>query len=146
MWINKAFPKALGGYRVISQPTGRYNCIAWAVGRDSEWWTYLPGYMWVGNRSPLVDSLIDLFTELGYVVCEDANLEEGFDKVAIYAKGLFWKHAARQLADGRWTSKLGSYEDIDHLTPEVLAGDFYGGVHCIMRKRHDAGDEAQSTE
>lgn len=34
-------------------------------------------------------------------------------------------HAARQLADGSWTSKCGRSEDIRH-TLEGLAGDVYG--------------------
>ena len=42
--------------------------------------------------------------------------------------------AAVQLPDGEWSSKLGLYEDISHRTPESLDPDFYGEVHCFMRR------------
>ena len=45
-----------------------------------------------------------------------------------------WTHAARQLADGWWTSKLGPAEDIRHRTPQALAGDQYGQVVAFMKR------------
>ena len=35
-------------------------------------------------------------------------------------------HAARQLPNGWWTSKLGPSFDIEHATPEAVAGGVYG--------------------
>ena len=35
---------------------------------------------------------------------------------------------------GRWMSKLGKYEDIEHANPEDLSGGLHGEVHCIMRR------------
>jgi hypothetical protein len=62
-------------------------------------------------------------------------LELGYEKVALYADGNGeWTHAARQLADGWWTSKLGPDEDILYQTPQALVGDLYGQVHAIMRR------------
>ena len=43
-------------------------------------------------------------------------------------------HAARQLPDGWWTSKLGPDEDILHRTPQGLAGDLYGHVRMVMKR------------
>jgi hypothetical protein len=71
---------------------------------------------------------------MGYLICESDGVEEGFDKVAIYAQGGRWTHAARQLPDGKWTSKLGPDEDIEHESPTELVGNLYGQVHCIMRR------------
>lgn len=45
-----------------------------------------------------------------------------------------WTHAARQLPDGSWTSKLGPDEDILHRTPQALVGDLYGQVQAIMKR------------
>jgi hypothetical protein len=43
------------------------------------------------------------------------------------------KHAARQLANGRWTSKLGELEDIEH-TLNGLDGIWYGSVMLILKR------------
>ena len=45
-----------------------------------------------------------------------------------------WTHAAVQLNDGRWSSKLGVHEDISHRTPESLESELYGVVNCYMRR------------
>jgi hypothetical protein len=87
-------------------------------------------------RSPLISSLVAVFQFLGFEERPptETELEPMFEKVALYAKADMWKHAARQLPDGRWTSKLGPDEDIEHDAAECLCGDSYGTVHCIMRK------------
>jgi hypothetical protein len=69
--------------------------------------------------------------------CDDDRLETGFDKVALYGNTFLYTHAARQLSDGKWTSKLGKAEDIEHDTPEVVAGGIYGEVVEIMRRPSD---------
>ena len=132
-WIDDEFPGL--DYTVTSESDEDYNCIAWAIGHNDTWWSHLPGYRWIGQRAPGIESLIVLFRELGYEECDDDEIEAGYDKVALYAQNGRWTHAARQLSNGRWTSKLGIYEDIEHATPEGLSGRLYGEVHCIMKKR-----------
>ena len=75
------------------------------------------------------------FRTLGYEVCENERLETGFEKIAIYAEidGEL-KHAARQLESGRWTSKLGGWEDIEHSTLAALEGKEYGRVMRLMKR------------
>lgn len=46
----------------------------------------------------------------------------------------FYKHAARQLSSGAWTSKLGKDVDIEHDTPDDVAGGLYGEVVQLMRR------------
>jgi len=41
---------------------------------------------------------------------------------------------ARQLENGKWTSKLGELEDIEHDTLDVFDDSDYGTVACIMKK------------
>ena len=136
VWIDDIFPGLVGpGYSVTSSPTDQYNCIAWAAEDDSEWWSHLQSYRWPADRTHSVESLVAVFVSLGYEVCDSNSLEEGYDKVAIYAHSGLWKHAARQLPSGQWTSKLGPDEDIEHTTLEGLCGEPYGIVHCIMRRR-----------
>jgi hypothetical protein len=43
------------------------------------------------------------------------------------------KHAARQLPSGRWTSKLGPMEDIEHALHD-LTGMAYGSVVLVMKR------------
>ena len=95
----------------------------------------MPGYRWPNApRNPMTESLIVIFAEIGYEIRDNDQLEDGFEKVVIYEKAGMWTHAARQLPNGRWTSKLGEYEDIEHSTPEDLSGDLYGEVHCITKR------------
>jgi hypothetical protein len=37
-----------------------------------------------------------------------------------------YTHAARQLPSGKWTSKLGTWEDIEHDSVEAVGGGAYG--------------------
>ena len=138
LWsIEGAFPRlAVSGYEITSEIDGLYNCIAWAAGDDTDWWSHEPEYYWPewAPRSPETAALVQVFVGLGYAVCDSREKEAGYDKVALYDLNGEWKHAARQIDDGRWTSKLGPFEDITHPSPEDVAGELYGEVHCIMRR------------
>ena len=80
-------------------------------------------------------AFIAAFATLGYETCDDGALEDGVEKVAIYAfpSGRA-THAARQLPTGRWTSKIGYEEDIEHGSPTELEGVEYGAVAQYMRR------------
>jgi hypothetical protein len=62
-------------------------------------------------------------------------LEPGYEKVALFALGGSVKHAARQLPDGRWTSKMGRDIDIRHDEVDGVSGPFYGDVVLYLRRR-----------
>jgi hypothetical protein len=120
----------------------RYNCIAWAAGNDSRWWWpdannigYWPPTI---PREETVAAFVSAYALQGYTQCIDGALEPGFEKIAIYGltvgSDLVPTHAARQLADGRWTSKLGNCEDIEHDTLEGLNGPRYGAPVCYLRR------------
>ena len=82
-----------------------------------------------------INAFTQAYQTIGYEVCDRPNLERGFQKIAIYADSAGKPtHAARQLPNGKWTSKLGQDEDIEHETLEGLTGESYGNVACIMRK------------
>ncbi len=134
-WIDEEFPNI--GYRITSERDNFYNCVAWAAGNDNDWWSHQEDYRWIGERGPGLRNLVALFTVLGYEECESDSLDTDYTKVALYAKDGNWTHAARQLPDGAWISKLGVLEDIEHASPNDLSGDFYGEVHCIMRRRRN---------
>ena len=134
-WIEDFLPTlAAAGYEITSEPSERYNCVAWAAGYTNDWWSHLPGYFWPARRSPEIEALMEVFTGLGFSTCDSDRKETGYNKVALYARDGRWTHAARQLENGHWTSKLGPDEDIIHPSPEDPTGALYGDVHCIMRR------------
>ena len=123
-------------HRVASPATIDYNCIAWAAGDVEHWWQ--PGVFWPIQAQPEdygVGVLEQLFKALGYEDCRmDIDIEPGFDKVALFGHSLYYTHAARQLPNGKWTSKLDKAEDIEHDTPHDIAGGLYGELARIMKR------------
>ena len=123
--------------RITSAPTRRYNCIAWAAESVANWWwPNAWGYWPPGvEREPTLGAFIDAFRQLGYEVCADGSLEEGYQKISLYVDGAGAPtHAARQLPDGAWTSKIGECEDIVHATVNDLSGPMYGAPVQFMRR------------
>lgn len=137
-WLKQEFPAFnLFHYQITSPATKQYNCIAWAADRNDKWWwpikAYWPGH---GRQDESLKTFIEAFSKMRYVPCDfDDSLESDFEKVAIYvgSHGLV-THMARQLPDGRWTSKLGEGMDIAH-NLDGLCGDRYGEVAKILRRR-----------
>jgi hypothetical protein len=113
MSIEDYFPKLQRSRYCITSPASiDYNCIAWAAGQQDVWWW--PDSMGVGYwpagvlREETIEAFVLAFQSLGYAVCDSDELELGFEKVAIYAIAEdVPTHAARQLSNGKWTSKLG---------------------------------------
>jgi hypothetical protein len=133
-----SFPRLTAtNHQETSPATPTYNCVAWAAEDTTRWWE--PGKCWLPADWPADDNgvgaLEAVFHELGYEDCADDTLEPGFQKVALYGSGFLYSHAARQLTDGRWTSKLGKAIDIAHDTPDVVGGGIYGEVVQIMKRR-----------
>lgn len=126
------------GYTVTSPATIEYNCIAWAAGDNEAWWWPDPfdQYFWPSGipRVVTIDAFVKAFEFLGYTVCPDANYEQGYEKVAIYAKqdGIP-THAARQINSEKWTSKIGGLEDIEH-DINSLSGPIYGDPIIYMKR------------
>lgn len=115
-------------HRMTSPAAIDYNCVAWAAG-DTENWSQ-PGVFWPTQTPPDefgISALEDAFKALVFETCDDDRPETGFERVALYGINLLYTHAARQLADGKWTNKLGKAEDIEHDVPDVVAGGLYGG-------------------
>jgi len=148
--IEAAFPNlADSGYSVTSPSSKEYNCIAWAADDPVRWWWPDPyGLKYCPARAPrqlTLEAFIAAFAESGYVVCDSAELEAGFEKVAIYL-GLDGtpKHAARQLSNGHWSSKLGQSEDIEHHTLEGLSGSAYGVSAQFLKRPIQTGKAKKS--
>jgi len=142
MTVNEScFPRlATDGYQVTSEPTAEQNCIGHAADRPGEWWDPAEDQVWPDSvpRDYSVDAIVAVFVTLGYTLCKSAAHEVRYEKVAIYSDDDEYTHAARQLADGSWTSKLGPDDDINHPTLESLAGGLYGNVVRVMKRARSA--------
>lgn len=145
MTADADFPRLTpDNHRVTSPATVDYNCIAWAAEDMDNWWQ--PGMFWIPADWPADDfglgALENVFRSLGYADGgQDARHEPGFQKVALYGSGFMYTHAARQLPSGKWTSKLGKESDIEHDTPDDVAGGVYGEVMQVMRRAAPATAE-----
>jgi len=120
-----------------------YNCIAWSLGITDEW-------VWPGESVKAFDGL---YAGRGYkrLAARDYGPEPGVEKVVLFGtlKDVRLKtadgksreevmvvatHAARQEADGTWTSKLGGLARIRHRTPEAVAGGTYGDPVAVYAR------------
>ena len=156
--IESNFPAARGdGYASTSPADPDYNCIAWAAGESSRHWWPTPhpvtGVFWPGGvpRKPTLQAFIQAYGSIDYKDCQrDGSLEEGYEKIALYVDANdVPTHAARQLPNGEWTSKLGPYKDIEHTTPAALEssarGDTaYGKVATYMRRERKTAKSASA--
>ena len=129
------FPALAGTqFKLTSEETSFYNCIAWAASDNQKvWW---PGLGHWPAKCPKNDSLkafIKAFRTVGYNPCDDSLLEGGRTKIAFYGDSDGVLHAARQLDDGFWTSKLGPFVDISHELG-ALEGDEYGYLLGYMSR------------
>jgi hypothetical protein len=136
VWLLQIFPNLRNcPHRVTSPITEDYNCIAWAAGDTDNWWWPSPFDYWpVEPREATADGFIVAFRTLGYEPCADGNLEAGFEKVALYFNATGPTHMARQLVDGKWTSKLGKAWDIEHATLEGVGNGGYGAAVVFMKR------------
>jgi hypothetical protein len=142
------FPQlADADYEVTSEETidakaVDYNCIAYAAGDMSRKWDCpvipIPGYYWPPNarRGDDIGALISAFQAIGYEVCSEQEPEDGYEKVALFADdGGLWRHAAKQIEGGQWSSKLGRWEDIRHADVDAVWCEEYGKAACYMRRK-----------
>jgi hypothetical protein len=136
--IEAAFPRLRGGnYQVTSPPEDAYNCVAWAAGDPSQWWwPDDPCGYWPDDvpRMETVEAFRQAFATLGYVAAADDELQPDFEKIALFADdpGIL-KHVARQMPSGRWTSKIGLLEDIEHALHD-LEGAAYGSITLVLKR------------
>ena len=136
-------------YGKESPESPHYNCIAFAAGVTNRWWWPrlpkgprgpAPRYAWPlgAPTEPNVEAFVKAFETLGYSVCDNGDLEEGFEKIAIYDHLANAKefHASRQLDNGWWISKFGPYKDLEHKTAEAIeTATGYKVQRWMKRKR-----------
>jgi hypothetical protein len=75
------------GYHVTSRETWDYNCIAFAASDEEKWWwpdAHGKGYWPPGiAREETVPAFIAAYGTLGYEECDNGDIEQECEKVAI---------------------------------------------------------------
>jgi hypothetical protein len=137
--LERVFPNLLqDGYQITSPEDYQYNCIAYAADDNRNWWqpSEQGGTYWTHDDSRLtLENYIQAYATLDYEPCDTEELEEGYEKVALYVDAFgIPSHAAKQKESGVWTSKLGELEDIEHNTLNAFDGSDYGRVAQILRR------------
>ena len=141
-------------FRITSPPTDDYNCIAWAVGETVRWWSPIDDddHYWPAELPRLseeadvsVEDVANALATVGFRECQGMEIEDGFEKIAIFADEEGFTHMARQLPNNRWTSKLGETWDIEHELDAIAGTNSawrsfrYGELSLIMRRPIDSG-------
>ena len=130
--MKASFPRLGMQFVILAPPTGtgpedqkegNYNCIAWSIGETKRW-------VWPGKS---VKSFDQMYAQKGYqrLKVRDYSKVTGHEKVVLYGRltesgQMEVTHAARQMPNGTYTSKLGAGCLIVHATPEALTGPSYG--------------------
>ncbi len=127
------------GYEVVAPASDDYNCIAYAAGDTERWWDHTElGYWPPGvERSHTLEALAAVFRTLEFIATDNPDLEYGYEKIALYADSEGYTHAALQAPDGKWRSKMGDLELIQHRAPTSLDGGLYGNAEIYMRRRQE---------
>lgn len=141
--IESAFPNLTGtDWSITSPQNPNYNCIAWAASDTQRfWWPDRSGFWPDGiPRELTIDAFVMAYETLGYQRCSDSIYEPGYEKIALYVDGNGRPtHAARQLNNDKWTSKLGREHDIEHDLPALndspQAQSRYGQPVLFMKRR-----------
>lgn len=133
-------------YKATSEPTDRYNCIAWAM-RLTDRWVDLcktSGHWWPeyhsGNYDLTRDGLISAFESLKFTKTDSPCKEFGYDKVALYYNPYTdgWSHAARILSEEEFHSKFGNGWDAHHGKDDRLYNknnpNTYGHIYQYMKR------------
>jgi hypothetical protein len=133
--IRRTFPGAKN-LQITSDRSVTYNCIAWVMDDTARVWWPLGAvdFYWPPVPPEVARRSFEwAFGTRGYTPCPDGSLQPGIEKVALYEKNKVPTHAARQLPTGRWTSKLGIDEDVEHDLAD-LVGRRYGQVAAFYQR------------
>ena len=145
--LEKLFPGLRNTtYPITGPASSLYNCIAHVADSKDAWWqpapeptkkTYWPpGVM----QEWSLDAPAMALGTIGYLPCDDSTLESAFERIALYADTADEPtHAARQLASGAWTSKLGELEEIEHAGLAALEGQEYGRAVRFLKRPRQGG-------
>jgi hypothetical protein len=132
-----SFPRLNEEYEVLAPASASYNCIGWSLGTTSSW-------VWPteGGQPVYLHHFDSLYASHGFRRVARLSFKRvpGMEKIVLYgvrrSDGSGQPtHAAVQMSDGSWSSKLGSLPLIRHLHPNDVAGPSYGAPWVMYVRR-----------
>ena len=82
-----------------------------------------------------IEAFVEFFESIGYRLCNEPEIEDGYLKISISVKDEYPTHTCRQLPSQKWTSKMGfDGVDIEHDNLDCIEGDQYGTAAVFMRR------------
>jgi hypothetical protein len=145
--VERDFPALAGTEYDLSDEDFNYNCLAFALGDQSNWWEPPKGlgqYWPPGFSEDVTVPTVELIIKThGFTVETEIRSTPGTDAIAIFAEGNEWTHFAK-FSNGSWSSKLGDGHDVIGVSPEHLEGPLYGKIIKVLcRPRLDASMNEQ---
>ena len=133
----KLHPKAIENINLfikVNSQDDNFNCIGYALSIN-EFVSYHISRYWIDSvpRNASIINLVKIFEHFGFERC-NSLVETGYKKIVIYGNHGISKHAAIQLDNIWYESKMGSYEICKH-TLEAIEGALYGYPKVWMRKK-----------
>lgn len=77
--LTAAFPNlADEAFEILSPPSTRFNCVAYAAGDQTQNWDYEEDSYWPpwASRNDKLGNLVAVFAGLRYELCDDHRLEQ----------------------------------------------------------------------
>jgi hypothetical protein len=113
-----------------------FNCVSFTLNIFNYWiWTNEKRWPRDIPRNLGINSFKMLYSKIGYDECDSDLYEEGYDKIAFYAKNNIPKHAAKQFGN-KWRSKVGPVILEHNLDWLCGNGEYeYGDVVFIMKRK-----------
>lgn len=128
-----------------SERTSAYNCLAFALGDELNWWTPDPeeepaplsNNFWPTHapQSRSVEAILSVCESRGFERCGNGDFEPGYEKIVALGSDGLVRHMAVQRPQykGRWRSKFGEWEDGEHELDAILGGN-YGEILLFARR------------
>jgi hypothetical protein len=115
--------------------------MAFANKDERHWWqSGLHGgrYFWPEKTPDTIDGWTEIFIRAGFELTDFREIEQGFEKVAIFIDFSDMQPGHVAFSDGLvWKSKLGRSVDVEHASLDILEGDQkweYGIVERVLRR------------
>jgi hypothetical protein len=137
-YFDKDYPYLKGNYTKTSDETILYNCVAYVLGEyDKIYSSYEEEGIWIDGleKTHTPKNYADFFKKIkGFEICKNADFDDKYEKIAIYGLEDEFLHVAIQLQNGKWSSKIGEYEDIEHNSLKAVGGGRYGYPIIFMQR------------
>lgn len=135
--VERILPTLKGRDLSLSPEDFNVNCLAFAVGDNTQWWEPPSGhgtYWPQGFREDLSVQTVEEILKLhGFTVESDRAETPDTDAIAIYGERGEWTHFAK-FANGKWSSKLGELDDVEDIMLDDLEVPDYGKCLKILKR------------